>query len=269
MPKHKLPKLLTTADESAAKQQKHEVTGSEYNEMIEEFCKLNPNITVNEDTSDEEKAFLKFNGSFTKDFFQIDNDELNHGGQTSIFKAAHISSKFALCVKTYDLQGKPDAYFRQIYNEVQIMFTSEQRNILDIKPPNILLNSVACIKLADFGSVEKFSENLNIPNTTKYSAPNAAECKGALKVKKDIWSLGITLLEMLNGKFPFNIVSAEMIDVPIPECSKTFYDFISSCVVMKADERADILQLMGTQLYAERTESSLIEFQQWVGKINK
>ncbi|CAK5274418.1 unnamed protein product [Mycena citricolor] len=75
----------------------------------------------------------------------------------------------------------------------------------DIKPSNILCNSQGDIKLCDFGvSGELINSIANtFVGTSIYMSPERIQ--GAVySVKSDIWSLGITLLELIVGQFPFS-----------------------------------------------------------------
>lgn len=75
----------------------------------------------------------------------------------------------------------------------------------DIKPSNILCNSEGAIKLIDFGvSGELINSIANtFVGTSIYMSPERIQ--GAeYSVKSDVWSLGITLVELALGRFPFS-----------------------------------------------------------------
>ncbi|KAJ7605977.1 Pkinase-domain-containing protein [Mycena polygramma] len=75
----------------------------------------------------------------------------------------------------------------------------------DIKPSNILCNSNGDIKLCDFGvSGELINSIANtFVGTSIYMSPERIQ-GATYSVKSDIWSLGITLLELSVGQFPFS-----------------------------------------------------------------
>ncbi|EKM75110.1 hypothetical protein AGABI1DRAFT_123361 [Agaricus bisporus var. burnettii JB137-S8] len=75
----------------------------------------------------------------------------------------------------------------------------------DIKPSNILCNTKGEIKLCDFGvSGELINSIANtFVGTSIYMSPERIQ--GAeYSVKSDVWSLGITLVELALGRFPFS-----------------------------------------------------------------
>ncbi|KAK1926760.1 kinase-like domain-containing protein [Papiliotrema laurentii] len=75
----------------------------------------------------------------------------------------------------------------------------------DIKPSNILANTAGEIKLADFGvSGELINSIANtFVGTSTYMSPERIQ--GApYTIKSDVWSLGISLIELALGRFPFS-----------------------------------------------------------------
>jgi mitogen-activated protein kinase kinase len=75
----------------------------------------------------------------------------------------------------------------------------------DIKPSNILCNSKGQIKICDFGvSGELINSIANtFVGTSTYMSPERIQ--GAqYTVKSDVWSLGISLIELALGRFPFS-----------------------------------------------------------------
>jgi serine/threonine protein kinase/Tfp pilus assembly protein PilF len=93
----------------------------------------------------------------------------------------------------------------------------------DIKPSNLMLNfteeRVAHIKVIDFGLARSTSGSesqagLSVPGafagTALFASPE--QCAGGeLDIRSDIYSLGVTLWEMLTGNVPFRGTTAEVI----------------------------------------------------------
>ena len=74
----------------------------------------------------------------------------------------------------------------------------------DIKPSNILLNSRGQIKLCDFGVSSELENSVadTFVGTGTYMAPERIQ-GSAYTVKSDVWSVGLTLMELAIAKFPF------------------------------------------------------------------
>ncbi|EJU03332.1 kinase-like protein [Dacryopinax primogenitus] len=81
----------------------------------------------------------------------------------------------------------------------------------DIKPSNILFNSAGQIKLCDFGVSGELINSIadTFVGTSTYMSPERIQ--GAqYTVKSDVWSLGITLIELALGRFPFSDDDSEL-----------------------------------------------------------
>ncbi|KAI5897116.1 ste7-like protein [Schizophyllum commune H4-8] len=75
----------------------------------------------------------------------------------------------------------------------------------DIKPSNILFNSKGEIKICDFGVSGELINSIadTFVGTSTYMSPERIQ--GAqYTVKSDVWSLGISLIELALGRFPFS-----------------------------------------------------------------
>ncbi|MEP7272897.1 MAG: bifunctional serine/threonine-protein kinase/formylglycine-generating enzyme family protein, partial [Acidobacteriota bacterium] len=95
----------------------------------------------------------------------------------------------------------------------------------DVKPANLLLVDRKTVKVSDFGIVKvhqlggTVTRNLN-PGTSAYMAPEAVLGPSQygleqLDARADIYSLGVTLFEMLTGKLPFTPDAGTSVDASL------------------------------------------------------
>lgn len=76
----------------------------------------------------------------------------------------------------------------------------------DIKPQNVIISKDGKVKVTDFGIAKAATSNTitsNVMGSVHYTSPEQAR-GGFSDEKSDIYSLGITLFEMLTGRVPFN-----------------------------------------------------------------
>lgn len=125
----------------------------------------------------------------------------------------------------------------------------------DIKAGNILLSDHAIVKLADFGSASLIDPAQTFIGTPFFMAPEVilAMDEGHYTDRADIWSLGITCIELAERRpplFSMNAMSAlyhiAQNDPPTlspidsadqPEWSPEFIQFIDKCLRKPAEER--------------------------------
>lgn len=112
----------------------------------------------------------------------------------------------------------------------------------DIKAGNILLTDSGVIKLADFGSASIASPANSFVGTPYWMAPEVilAMDEGQYDGKVDVWSLGITCVELAERKPPYfnmNAMSAlyhiaqnESPALNSPDWSEVFRHFVDSCL---------------------------------------
>ena len=93
----------------------------------------------------------------------------------------------------------------------------------DIKPQNIIISKEGKVKVTDFGIAKAATSNTitsNVMGSVHYTSPEQAR-GGYSDEKSDIYSLGITLFEMLTGRVPFNgettvAIAIKHIQEPLP-----------------------------------------------------
>uniref|UniRef100_A0A5S6R2W3 non-specific serine/threonine protein kinase n=1 Tax=Trichuris muris TaxID=70415 RepID=A0A5S6R2W3_TRIMR len=142
----------------------------------------------------------------------------------------------------------------------------------DIKAGNILLNMEARAKLADFGVAGQLTDTMAKRNTVIgtpfWMAPEVIQEIG-YDCKADIWSLGITALEMAEGKPPYAEIHPMRAIFMIPtkpppsfrnpnEWSAEFIDFVSVCLVKNPDDRPTAEELMEHVFVANVCGSSVL-----------
>jgi len=93
----------------------------------------------------------------------------------------------------------------------------------DIKPQNIIISREGKVKVTDFGIAKAATSNTvtsNVMGSVHYTSPEQAR-GGYSDEKSDVYSLGITLFEMLTGRVPFDgdttvAIAIKHIQEPMP-----------------------------------------------------
>ena len=108
--------------------------------------------------------------------------------------------------------------------------------------------------MCDFGLALKQNQE-RICGTPAYMAPEAFE--GKEEPKSDVWSLGITLMELAEGKNPYAGCSTEVVKRKVqkeksPALSSSKWsvelvDFVNRCLKKEVRERASVNELMSVR----------------------
>lgn len=132
----------------------------------------------------------------------------------------------------------------------------------DVKPSNILVNRQGHVKMCDFGIsgylVDSVAKTIDA-GCKPYMAPERIDPSGnpsQYDVRSDVWSFGISMVEISTGKFPYKtwtspfeqLKQVVMEDAPaLPETmgfSDQYQEFIKMALRKKVDERATYSQLL-------------------------
>lgn len=116
----------------------------------------------------------------------------------------------------------------------------------DIKPSNILINRIGIIKLCDFG-ISGYLVN-SVARTYEagcrpYMAPERIDPprdRTGYDIKSDVWSFGITIMEIATGRYPYrardffeqlkSICTDDPPKLPVGRFSPVFEGFIGQCL---------------------------------------
>lgn len=139
----------------------------------------------------------------------------------------------------------------------------------DIKAANVLLAAGGEVKLADFGVAGQMTATLRQRNTFVGSpfwmAPEVIQ-ESAYNEKADIWSAGITAIELATGLPPYATEHPYRALFLIPKAdpprldasySKSFRSFIEACLQKNPAERASAEQLMSHAFIKKAKSASL------------
>lgn len=116
----------------------------------------------------------------------------------------------------------------------------------DIKPQNMIISKDGKVKVADFGIAKAVSGetiSVSVLGSVHYISPEQAK-EGRADVRSDIYSLGISMYEMITGRLPYegdntvNVVMAHISETMVPPSvyNKDIYPALCD-IIMKATRK--------------------------------
>ena len=157
----------------------------------------------------------------------------------------------------------------------------------DVKPSNILLDRRGAIKLCDFGISGQLVDSIaktRDAGCRPYMAPERIDPQRAkgYDVRSDVWSLGITLIELSTGRFPYpkwNSVFEQLqqvvhgdpprLDPREQDMSRftiDFVNFVNTCLIKDEQQRPKYTQLL-KQPFIKKSESEVVDVAAYVNSV--
>uniref|UniRef100_A0A1I7Z4I8 mitogen-activated protein kinase kinase n=1 Tax=Steinernema glaseri TaxID=37863 RepID=A0A1I7Z4I8_9BILA len=149
----------------------------------------------------------------------------------------------------------------------------------DVKPSNILLDFNGTVKLCDFGISGHLVNSLVKTNVgcIGYMSPERIERKDAYDVRSDVWSFGLSLVELARGVHPYADVGHEfqllsaIVEQPAPVVSTDegfsdlFVDFVTLCLNKNPEHRPKYPTLLKHQ-YILRARCNRFNMEEWLSE---
>lgn len=164
-------------------------------------------------------------------------------------------------------------------------YLKEQLKIIhrDVKPSNILLDKKGGIKLCDFGISGQLVDSIaktRDAGCRPYMAPERIDPQRAkgYDVRSDVWSLGITLIELSTGCFPYpkwNSVFEQLQQVVHgdpprlsqgPDFTVEFVNFVNTCLIKEEHQRPKYIRLL-EHPFIKRSEVEQVDMASYVTRI--
>jgi len=154
----------------------------------------------------------------------------------------------------------------------------------DVKPSNILVSTNGKVKMCDFGIsgylVDSMAKTVDA-GCKPYMAPERIDLNrqsSGYDVKSDVWSFGISMIEIATGTFPYKVWTTpfeqlkQVVDDPAPtlppgKFSEDFSDFIPQCVNKRPDMRASYSMLLDHQFLVTHGEVEDIKMGAFIKEI--
>lgn len=155
----------------------------------------------------------------------------------------------------------------------------------DLKPSNILVNSKGQIKLCDFGVSSELDGSIaeTFVGTGTYMAPERIQ-GSPYTVKSDVWSVGLSIMELAIGKFPFSgsadddeaggpqgilDLLQQIVLEPAPKLPKSdafpsiLEDMVAKCLLKDPKERPTPKELYDHDAFLQAAKRTPVDLEAW------
>ncbi|KAK9712208.1 MAP kinase kinase Wis1 [Basidiobolus ranarum] len=213
------------------------------------------------------------------------------------YGAFFIESCVYYCMENMDCGSLDKLYHEGVSEDVLakitlsitkgLKFLKDDLSIIhrDVKPTNVLVNSKGQVKLCDFGVSGQLIQSLAKTHIgcQSYMAPEriTSSTTESYTVQSDVWSLGLSILELALGRYPYPsetfdspfaqiraIVAGNPLPLPEESFSADCRDFVAQCLIKNPKVRPNYSELLAHP-WLQKYESTEVDMQSWAQEANR